>query len=147
MSHAYSRNYVHIVFGTKNHRPWIKEPLQQPLWTYIADIGREYGVDVLEIGGVADHVHLLLCLPPKLSIALMVRALKANSSKWMNEQGHLFGWQQGYGSFSVSSSNLNAVSAYIRNQAEHHRHRDFREEFLALLRRHGVPFTADHVFA
>ncbi len=77
----------------------------------------------------------------------MVRALKANSSKWMNEQGHLFGWQQGYGSFSVSRSNLNDVSTYIRNQAEHHRSRDFRDEFLALLRRHGVPFTPEQVFA
>jgi putative transposase len=129
MSHAYSRNYVHIVFGTKGRRPWIKVPVQQILWTYLAGIAREYGVEVLEIGGVEDHVHLLLCVPPKHSVAMMVRALKANSSKWMNEQGHLFGWQQGYGSFSVSRSNLNDVSTYIRNQADRHRSRDFRDEF------------------
>ncbi len=145
MSHAYARNYVHLVFGTKDRHPWIKLPLQQPLWTYLAGIARDYGNDVLAVGGIEDHVHLLLCMPPKISVAAITRALKANSSKWMNESGHLFGWQQGYGSFSVSASHLHEVAEYIRNQAEHHRKRDFREEFLALLRKHGIPFTPEHV--
>ncbi|MGZ4839943.1 MAG: IS200/IS605 family transposase [Terriglobales bacterium] len=145
MAHAYARNYVHLVFGTKGRRAWIKAPLQQLLWTYLGGIAREYGIEVLAIGGGEDHVHLLLCLPPKLSVAAIIRALKANSSKWMNEQGHLFAWQQGYGSFSVSSSNVNEVAKYIREQGDHHRRRDFREEFLALLRRHQIPFTSEHV--
>jgi hypothetical protein len=76
---------------------------------------------------------------------VVVRALKANSSKWMNESGHLFAWQQGYGSFSVSGSIVNKVACYIRDQADHHRRRDFREEFQALLRKHGIAFTSDHV--
>jgi putative transposase len=145
MSHAYARNYVHLVFGTKDRRPWIKPPLQQTLWTYLAGIAREYGIEVLSIGGAEDHVHLLICLPPKLSVAAIIRALKANSSKWMNEQGHLFAWQQGYGSLSVSGSNVNHVAQYIRDQAEHHCRRDFREEFFALLRKHGIAFTPEHV--
>ncbi len=80
-------------------------------------------------------------------MAVVVRALKANSSKWLNETGHLFAWQQGYGSFSVSGSNIHAVARYIRDQSEHHRRRDFREEFQALLRKHGIAFTPDHVLA
>ncbi len=145
MSHAYSRNYVHLLFGTKGRRPWIKPVIQEPLWSCLASIAHEYSVEVVEIGGVEDHVHLLLNLPPKISVAVLVRALKANSSKWMNEHGHLFRWQQGYGSFSVSGSNLTAVVEYIRRQTEHHRRRDFREEFFVLLRKHGIAFTPDHV--
>ena len=145
MSHAYSRNYVHLVFSTKGRRPWIPPPLQETLWKYLAGIAREYGIETAAVGGTADHVHLLLCLPPKLSVAVVVRALKANSSKWINEQGHLFAWQAGYGSFSVSVSNVNAVAEYIRSQREHHQRRDFREELFALLRRHGIAFSPDHV--
>jgi len=145
MSHAYSRNYVHLVFGTKGRRPWIPAPLQENLWRYLAGIARQYGIETAAVGGRADHVHLLLCLPPKISVATVVRALKANSSKWMNEQGHLFAWQQGYGSFSVSVSKVNDVAAYIRGQNEHHRRLDFRAELFALFRRHGIPFTPDHV--
>lgn len=145
MSHGYSRNYVHLVFGTKNRRPWIAAPVQETLWKCLAGIARGYGIETAAVGGTADHVHMLLCVPPKISIAVIIRALKANSSKWMNEQGHLFAWQQGYGSFSVSASNANQVAAYIRTQTEHHRRRDFREELFGLLRRHGIPFTSDHV--
>ncbi len=145
MSHAYARNYVHLVFGTKDRRPWIKPAVQETLWIYLAGVAREYGIEVIAIGGDQDHVHLLLCLPPKLSVAAIIRALKANSSKWMNEQGHLFAWQQGYGSFSVSSSNVNDVARYIREQKEHHSRRDFREEFFALLRKHRIAFTPEHV--
>jgi len=146
MSHAYARNYVHLVFGTKDRRACLKPAVQEKLWPYLASIAHEYGIEVLAIGGGEDHVHLLLCLPPKLAVATIVRALKANSSKWMNENGHFFAWQQGYGAFSVSASNVNEVAEYVRSQAEHHARRDFREEFFALLRKHGIEFTPEHVF-
>jgi putative transposase len=146
MSHAYSRNYVHLVFATKDRRRVIKEPVQQKMWPYLASIAQEYGITVNAIGGGEDHVHLLLGIPPKLSIATIVRALKANSSKWMNETGHWFAWQAGYGVFSVSVSNLSAVAKYIGDQAEHHKTRNFEEEYFALLRKHGVDFSPDHVF-
>jgi len=146
MSHAYSRNYIHLVFGTKDRRRVIKEPVQQKLWPYLASIAHEYDAGVIAIGGWEDHVHLLLAIPPKLSVAAIIRALKANSSKWMNETGHWFAWQAGYGAFSVSASNLNAVAEYIRTQTEHHKTRDFQQEYCALLRKHGVEFTPDHVF-
>src|SRR5690348_9804538 len=100
MSHAYSRNYVHIVFATKDRRRVLKAPVQQRLWPYLASIAHEYGITVIAIGGGEDHVHLLLAIPPKLSVATVIRALKADSSKWMSETGHWFAWQAGYGSFS-----------------------------------------------
>jgi REP element-mobilizing transposase RayT len=140
MSHAYARNYVHLVFGTKDCRPWIRQPDQ--LHAYMVGIAKEYAIDVRAIGGTDDHVHILMALPPKISVAQAVRVIKANSSKWMNETGHLFAWQQGYGVFSVSASNLPAVCAYIGRQEEHHRKRSFREEFQEFLRKHGIAATS-----
>lgn len=89
---------------------------------------------------------MLVCLPPKIALANLVRNVKQDSSKWMNENGHYFHWQIGYAAFSVSSSNLVAVDAYVRNQAEHHQKRTFEEELAALLTKHGIDFTPDKIF-
>ena len=140
MGHAYARNYVHLIFGTKGQRPWIHQP--DRLHAYIIGIAKEYAIEVRAIGGTEDHVHLLLTMPPRLSVAHAVRVIKANSSKWLNETGHLFAWQVGYGAFSVSASNVEAVCGYIGRQAEHHRRRSFEEEFREFLRRHGISATA-----
>lgn len=140
MSHAYARNYVHLIFGTKDCRPWIRDP--HSMHGYMIGIAKEYTVDVKAIGGTTDHIHLLLALPPKLSVANVVRTLKANSSKWMNETGHLFAWQKGYGVFSVSMSNLQAVCDYIKRQEEHHQKRSFHDEFHDFLMKHGIPTTS-----
>ena len=110
MSHAYSRNYVHIIFSTKERRGWIRDP--RALWATLSDTVASYGAKVIEIGGTKDHVHILVEVPPKIAIATLVRAAKANSSKSINEAGHLFAWQQGYGSFSVSASILEKVRSY-----------------------------------
>jgi len=94
-----------------------------------------------------NRLHILLALPPKLSLSHAVRAIKANSSKWMNENGHRFGWQEGYAAFSVSVSNLAHVCEYVRNQPEHHRHMTFEQEFLALLKKHCIEADPAQVFA
>ncbi|HUN88703.1 MAG TPA: IS200/IS605 family transposase [Terriglobales bacterium] len=140
MSHAYARNYVHLIFGTKGRRPWIHNA--DRLHAYIIGIAKEYSIDVHAIGGTNDHVHLLMAMPPKLSVAHAVRVIKANSSKWMNESGHLFAWQQGYGVFSVSSSNVQSVCEYIGKQGEHHRKWSFEDEFREFLRKHGIASTS-----
>ena len=93
-----------------------------------------------------DHVHLLVQLPPVLTLAKAVSFLKANSSKWMNEHRMRFAWQQGYGAFSVSASNLDTVKKYIASQARHHRKMSFEDEFVGLLRKHGIPFDPKYVF-
>ena len=97
----------------------------------------------LAIGGVADHVHMLISLPKTLSLAKALQLLKGNSSKWIHEKFpklHSFEWQEGYGAFSIGISAVDATVRYIRNQAEHHRMRSFREEFVAMLRRHGLDY-------
>lgn len=146
MSHAYARNYIHLVFGTKDCRCCLKGPVQGKLHPYLAGIAREYGIEVLAIGGGEDHVHLLLQMPPKLAVATVVRALKADSSKWMNENGHFFAWQQGYGAFSVSASNIEGVAEFIRTQSQHHVRHSFEQEYFALLAKHGIEFTPGRVF-
>ena len=95
---------------------------------------------VFAVGGIADHIHILFRLPPSLPLVRAVTLIKSNSSKWMKETKKTFAWQKGYGAFSVSYSALGDVTRYIRNQLEHHRERNFEEEFLELLRQHQVPF-------
>lgn len=136
MSHAYARNHVHLIFGTKDCRPWIRD--SDRVHAHLIGIAKEYGIHVDAIGGTSDHVHILMALPPRLAVANVVRVLKANSSKWMNEEGHLFAWQQGYGVFSVSVSNVETVKRYIGRQEEHHRNKSYQEEFGEFLKRHGI---------
>ncbi len=146
MSHSFSKNHVHLVFSTKDRVRTISETMQPEMWSYLAGICRNQDMVSLAIGGVADHAHLLFHLPPTLSLAKAISLLKANSSLWMNDRGIKFAWQEGYGAFSVSASNLATVSRYIRNQKIHHRKFTFEEEFLTLLRKHKVDFDPQSVF-
>jgi len=146
MAHSYSQIHIHLVFSTKDRRNSIAKEWQLRLWAYMGGICRNNEILALAVGGAENHVHLLILLPPKLSLAKAVALLKANSSKWMGEQGHNFSWQEGYGAFSVSSSNLDRVIRYIQNQEAHHRKAKFEDEFRALLRRHGVEYDPKWVF-
>jgi REP element-mobilizing transposase RayT len=147
MSHTYIANFVHCVFATKGRREIISVELQPKLFAYLAGIARNVGITLVAIGGTSNHVHLLISVPPTMALAEAVQKLKANSSRWMGEQGLSFEWQKGYGAFSVSSSLVETVRAYIRNQEEHHRKRTFEEEFLALLNKSGLNYEAGRVFA
>ena len=146
MPQSFVSNSVHIVFSTKERRALIPTEQQKRLWAYLAGIAKNLGVTPLAICGMPDHVHVLAALPADLAIAKFVNVLKSNSSKWMHESGVEFGWQKGYAAFSVSTSNLDSVTEYIENQAEHHKKRDFKQEFLALLKKHRVPFDPRYVF-
>ena len=146
MAHSFSRNHLHVIFSTKERRKTIPGEWQPRLWAYLAGICKNHGMIALAVGGTQDHVHLLFHLPPKLALAKAVLLLKSNSSKWMGEQGREFSWQEGYGAFSVSSSNLNAVMRYVQNQEAHHRKIGFEEEFRAILKRHGVEYEPKYVF-
>ncbi|HZR30258.1 MAG TPA: IS200/IS605 family transposase [Terriglobales bacterium] len=146
MSHTYARNYVHLIFSTRERHRKLLAPIRPDLWAYMGGIAREYGIHMLAIGGTEDHMHILIGLPPKLSLAHAMRAIKANSSKWMNENGHLFAWQEGYAAFSVSVSNLANVTKYIENQAVHHAKKSFEEEFCGFLVRNGIEFDSKYVF-
>src|SRR5580693_1428234 len=109
MSHAYAQNTIHVVFSTKDRRKLITREFQPRLWAYIAGICKHDGIFVHAVGGMDDHIHLLVRIPPVLSVAKAVGAIKSNSSRWANEQSEKLAWQQGYAAFSVSASNVSAV--------------------------------------
>jgi putative transposase len=146
MSHAFSRNHIHLIFSTKERRKTIPKELQPKLWAYLAGIGKSYEMIVLMVGGTQDHVHLLFHLPPKLALAKAVQLLKSNSSKWMSDQIQGFSWQEGYAAFSVSSLNIDSVTRYIQNQETHHRKIGFDEEFQAILTKHGIEYDPKYLF-
>jgi len=143
MSHTYVQNLVHVVFSTKERQELIPKESQSRLWGYLADICKRERVFVHEIGGMDDHAHMLLQLPPTLSLSDAVLEIKTSSSRWM---GRRFAWQRGFGAFSVSASNLETVVRYVRTQESHHRKMTFEEEFIALLKKHGVAFDPRYVF-
>ena len=146
MSHTYVQNVIHVVFSTKDHRKTIPKELQPRMWAYVAGICKNHEIFVHTIGGMDDHIHLLIQIPASLSVAKAVLAIKSNSSRWANEQGHKFAWQHGYGAFSVSSSRVPEVVRYIQDQESHHRKMSFDEELVALLKKHGVEFDPNFVF-
>jgi REP element-mobilizing transposase RayT len=143
MPHTFTCLLVHVIFSTKDRAPDLSPELAARLFPYMGGIVREGKGTALIINGPADHVHLLLSIPATVSIADMLRVLKANSSRWVHEQfpgRKRFGWQAGYGAFTVSGSRLDDVRNYIASQEEHHRKVSFQEEFLALLRKHGLDY-------
>ena len=145
MAHTYNANFVHLIFSTKNRRETIPPELQEQLWAYILGTANNLKIKTLAVGGTANHVHLLLGLPPTMPLSEAIQKLKANSSRWLGEHGIVFQWQEGYGAFSVSTSQLDQVTTYIRNQREHHKKMTFEEEFLALLKKAGVSYDPKHV--
>ena len=146
MAHSYVSSVFHVVFSTKERAPLIRADLQPRLWNYLAGIARNHGLHVLTVGGTENHVHILVVLPADAKLSDTVRTLKANSSRWIRETIPLFGWQKGYGAFSVSSPQLDGVRHYINNQAAHHRRRSFEDEFLAMLQLANISFEPDQVF-
>jgi REP element-mobilizing transposase RayT len=146
MSHSYSANLVHCVFSTKDRVDSIPDDVRERLYAYIFGTAKNLGIEILAMGGMANHIHILIALPAKCPLSFAVRDLKANSSRWMSENGPRFSWQQGFGAFSVSPSQVAMVKAYIRNQEVHHKKRNFEEEFLLLLKKSGVEFDPKYVF-
>jgi len=146
MSHTYCTNIVHCVFSTKNRTDAIAETMQRRLHAYLFGIARNLQIKVIALGGTANHLHLLIGLRANQCLSSAIRDLKANSSRWMSENGPRFAWQEGFGAFSVSPSNVAVVKDYIRKQAEHHKKRNFEQEFLMLLKKSGVDFDPQHVF-
>jgi putative transposase len=149
MAHTYANLLTHVIFSTKDRFGFIAADLGRLLFPYMGGIIRELNGTALAINGAADHVHLLLALPPNLALSEAMRVLKTNSSRWMHEQWprrRAFAWQTGYGAFSVSRSNADQVCAYIADQEEHHRLVSFQKEFLAFLKRHGIAYDERYIW-
>lgn len=141
--HSFTSCLFHCIWSTKRREPLLNSELRERLWPYLGGIAKENRIKALAIGGAADHVHMLVSLPPTISVAKALQLLKGNSSKWIHEtfpRLRSFEWQEGYGAFSIGVSAMDATVSYIRNQAAHHRTQSFRQEFLKMLRRHGFDY-------
>ncbi len=141
--HSFTSSLHHCVFATKERETWLTPEIRDRLWPSLGGIARENGMKALEIGGVADHVHVLLSLPATMPISNAMQLIKGSSSKWIHETFPAlrhFAWQEGYGAFSIGISGIDETYAYIRDQEEHHRTKSYREEVITFLQRHGLPF-------
>ena len=149
MPSAYTQNFYHAVFSTKQRANLITTDVEERLHQFLGGILRDLRCSLMAVNGMPDHVHLLIRYRADLSHSEMLREIKSRSSKWIHETfEHLphFAWQEEYGGFTVSKSAVPSVEMYIRRQKEHHRRLDYRAEFLELLRRHGVEFVESEVF-
>jgi putative transposase len=148
MANTYTSLYYHVVFSTKNRVRYINREIEHRVWAYLGGVARKHRMTALQVGGYEDHIHALVMAPASLAPSQAVQFLKGESSKWMHEEFpglKDFAWQDGYGAFTVSKSNLPEVVCYIRDQREHHRKRTFQEEYLEFLRRHGIEYDEQYV--
>ncbi len=149
MPQSFVSLHVHVVFSTKNRIPLIDDDLQPRLFDYIGGILRGCDSALIAAGGMPDHVHLLCSLGKQASMADIVRAVKANSSKWVHEtfdRRRHFAWQSGYGAFAVSYSNIEDVRRYLANQFEHHARRSIKDELRSLLERHNIRYDERYLW-
>ncbi len=149
MPQSLVKNYMHIVFSTKNRQPLINKSIKSELHAYLGSVCQKLGCPVVIIGGIEDHVHILCLLSKNNSLAELVGKIKANSSKWMKTKGAQYAnfyWQRGYGGFSVNPAETDVVKSYIQNQEEHHKNRTFKKEYLLLLKKYDVEFDKRYVW-
>jgi putative transposase len=149
MPHTYSTLLAHLVFSTKLRDPWIQPNIEQRLYAYCATVAHSEHGRILAMNGMPDHVHLLISLKPIVAPANFVRAIKANSSRFIHEtfpDHQRFAWQPGYAIFSVSESVAPKVTTYIDNQKSRHGTMSFEDEFAELLSLHNVPFDRAYLF-
>jgi REP element-mobilizing transposase RayT len=143
MPQSLSKVILHIIFSTKNREAWLDSDVRPRIHAYLATVCRNLGAELVRVSGVADHVHVVTTLPRTVSQAEFIEQTKKSSSKWikaLDSRYRGFFWQRGYGAFSVSPNQLDAVLLYVEEQPVHHRTRTFQEEYRELLRKHGVEF-------
>jgi putative transposase len=146
---SYISSYFHCVFSTKERRQHLTPALRERLWPFLGGIARQNDMKAIEIGGVEDHVHILLSLPATMTISKAMQLIKGGSSKWILEtfpEHREFAWQQEYGAFSVSVSQLDKTIEYIKGQEAHHRKMTFQEEFLELLKKHRIEYDERYLW-
>ena len=149
MANTYSNLFYHIVFSTKGRADFIHRDIERRVWAYIGGIARKHGMTALQVGGIENHIHALMMAKPITSPSNIAKYLKGESSKWIktefpNLKG--FGWQDGYGIFSVSKSNAPDVIEYIKSQREHHAKQSFEEEYVSLLKLNGIEYDERYIF-
>lgn len=149
MANTYTQLHIHFVFAVKYRAALIREQLEERLHKYITGIVQNNGHKMLAINSVSDHLHLFIGLNPKQAISDLMRLVKGDSAEFINKERFTpgkFQWQSGYGAFSNSHSQIDAVVKYILNQKEHHRKKTFRDEYLSMLNDHKIDFDERYLF-
>ena len=149
MANTYTSLHYHFTFSTKNREPWIASEIETRVWAYIGGIARHHKMTGLQVGGIEDHVHALVMAPSTYSPSEIAQYLKGESSKWIHEEfpkPRRFEWQDGYGGFTVSKSQIPDVIAYIQKQREHHQKKTFQDEYLELLQKHDVDYDERYLW-
>jgi len=149
MANTYTQIYIQVVFAVQGRHCLVKNEWKDTLYKYITGIVRGQAQKLYIINGMPDHIHILLSLKPDIAISELVRDIKANSSRFINENGWIkgrFQWQEGFGAFSYGYSQLDAVIKYIKNQEERHRKKTFKEEYLEFLKKFHVKYDEQYLF-
>ncbi|MBZ9728646.1 IS200/IS605 family transposase [Salegentibacter sp. JZCK2] len=149
MANTYTQIHIQTVFSVQNRESLIKNDWKDELYKYITGIIQNNEHKVLQINGMPDHIHILFGMRPTQSLSDLMKQVKQDSSKWINNKGVVngrFSWQAGYGAFSYSKLQLPRVIKYIQNQQKHHRTLTFQEEYVELLRTHHVEFDERYIF-
>ena len=149
MANTYSSLLYHVVFSTKNRAAFIRPEIEARAWAYIGGVARNHKMTTILVGGVEDHIHALVMAPPMLSPSEIAKYLKRDSSRWIHETFadlQDFGWQDGYGAFTVSKSNVPTVVSYIQNQRVHHQTQSFQDEYLESLKKQGMEYDERYLW-
>jgi REP element-mobilizing transposase RayT len=149
MSHTYTSTLIHCVFSTKERHKTMTPEIKERLWAYMGGIARENKIKALAMGGIDDHVHLLLSLPATMPVSKAIQLIKGGSSKWVHEtfvNRKRFAWQEGYGAFSIGISQVDETISYIQSQPVHHGKRSFQDEYRQFLEKHGIEYDERYVW-
>jgi putative transposase len=149
MSQSLTQIYVHIVFSTKYREHRLHESVQPELFHYLKGIIFNLDSYPIEVGGVTDHIHILVNVSKKMPLSKLVQEIKANSSRWLKTKGsslYDFSWQNGYGAFSVNPADVHIVSRYIRTQKEHHQQKSFKNEFVEFLIENKIQYDERYLW-
>ncbi len=149
MGQSLIKNYIHVVFSTKQREPFIYSPVEEELHSYLGGICNNLGCQPIKVGGCADHVHILCLLSKRVTLTKLVEELKTHSSKWIKTKEDTyknFYWQNGYGAFSINPTEVDVVVNYISNQKEHHLKKTFQDEYRSFLKKYNIEFDEQYVW-
>ena len=149
MAGTYTQIYIHIIFSTRCREKLIKNDFKEELHKYITGIITNKNQKLIAVNSMPDHIHILVGLKPSMALSDLVRFIKSNSSKFVNEKKWIrrkFHWQKGFGAFSYSKSQLSEVVSYIEGQEKHHLKKSFREEYLEFLEKFNIDYDLKYVF-
>lgn len=149
MANTFTALHYHFIFSTKGRKPWIIPEIEERVWEYLGGIAKTNNLIPLKIGGIEDHIHMLIGAPATIAPSKIAQLVKGGSSAWIHDTFpdlQAFAWQDGYATFTVSKSAVPDVTAYIANQREHHRSQSFQDEYRAFLDRHGIEYDERYVW-